>query len=282
MLASPIKNFVLACATLVCSLFLAATPSAFAQAYPDHIIKVINPYPPGGTSDLLMRLMLPSLQERFGKTIIIESHPGAAGIVGAELVARAPPDGYTLLTGTTNIFVINQFVFSKLRIDPLKAFAPIARVADIPFVFYASNAVPANNLKEFVNWVKSNPGKVTYATSGIGTTQHLAIEQLRMRTGIDLLHLPYQGQAAAITAVLTNEVQLHPTSLSGGLTYLRTGKLKALAVLDSKRLPQLPDVPTVAENGIKLDPANWFALVAPAGTPSSITERWSAEVRRAL
>jgi tripartite-type tricarboxylate transporter receptor subunit TctC len=262
---------------------LCASALAAAQSYPTKPVRLVNPFAPGGTGEIIFRMIAPAIEERMGQRIVIESRAGAGGNIGAEIVANAPPDGYTLLLGTTNIFTINQFIFSKMTFDPLKVFAPVTLVADVPSVFYVSNAVPASTLREFVAWAKANPGKVNYASPGNGTTPHLNVELLAQIAELKLVHVPYKGLQPSMAAVVANEVQLYLGGLGAGHGLLRAGKMKAVAVGSKARLPAAPDIPTLAESGFRdFVASNWFALAAPAGTPAPILERWSTEVRRAL
>jgi tripartite-type tricarboxylate transporter receptor subunit TctC len=256
---------------------------AAAQSYPAKPVRLVNPFAPGGTGEIIFRMIAPAIEEKMGQRIVIESRAGAGGNIGAEIVANAPADGYTLLLGTTNIFTINQFIFSKMTFDPLKAFAPVTLVADVPSVFYVSNAVPASTLREFVAWAKANPGKVNYASPGNGTTPHLNVELLAQIAELKLVHVPYKGLQPSLAAVVANEVQLYLGGLGAAHGLLRAGKMKAIAVGSKERLAAAPDIPTLAESGYRdFVASNWFALAAPAGTPAPILERWSAEVRRAL
>ena len=265
-------------ATLACAAFVAN-----AQAYPSKPIKLVNPFAPGGSGDIVFRMIGPAIEERLGQRILIENRAGAGGNIGAEAVANSPADGYTLLLGTTNIFTINQFVFSKQSFDPLKAFAPITIVADLPSVFYVSAAVPANTLQEFVVWARANPGKVNFASPGSGTTPHLNVELLSQIAGLQMVHVPYKGLQPAMAAVLSNDVQFYLAGLGAGLGHLKAGKVKGIAIGSRQRLPSVPDMPTAIESGFKdFVASNWFSLAAPAGTDPQIIERWATEVRRAL
>ncbi len=264
------------------ALLLAPAPAS-AQAYPSKPIKLINPFAAGGTGEILFRLIAPALEARLGQRIVLEGRTGAGGNIGAEAVANAPADGYTLLIGATNIFVVNQFLFDKMTFDPLKAFAPITIIADVPSVFYVHPSLPARNIQELVAHAKANPGKLNYASPGTGTTPHLNVELLAQLTGIRMVHVPYKGLQPAMVAVLANDVQLYLAGLGAGLGHLKAGKLRAIAAGSRERLPGIPDVPTVIESGFKdFVASNWFAFAAPAGTDGQILERWAAETRFAL
>ena len=265
-------------AILACAPFMAN-----AQGYPAKPIKLINPFAAGGSGDIIFRMIAPAIEERLGQRIVLENRAGAGGNIGAEAVANAPADGYTLLLGTTNIFTINQFVFAKQSFDPLKVFAPITIVADLPSVFYVSAAVPANNLREFAAWARANPGKVNYASPGSGTTPHLNAVLLAQLADLDMVHVPYKGLQPAMAAVLSNDVQLYLAGLGAGLGHMKAGKLKGIAIGSRQRLASVPDMPTAIEAGFKdFVASNWFSLAAPAGTDPQIIERWAAEVRRGL
>jgi len=256
---------------------------AAAQSYPDKPIRVIYPYAAAGTGDIAMRLLLPALEKRFGQRILIEAKPGAGGNIGAQQVAAAAPDGYTLLLAATNNQTINQYLFTNMPFDPLKVFVPITMLVEVPSVFYVNPAVPAKSIKEFVAWAKQNPGKVNYASPAVGTTPHLNVELLAQTAGIELVHVAYKGLPAAMAATVAGDVQLYLAGLGPGKPQLAAGKLRAIAVGSAKRLPPLPEVPTLEESGYKgMRASNWFGLAAPAGTGAAIVKRWADEIRMAL
>lgn len=259
------------------------TSTAWAQAYPGKPVRVIYPFQPGGVGEVMFRSLLPTIEPRLGQQVIIESRTGAGGNIGAQAVATAPPDGYTLLVGATNNFVINQFLFRGMSFDPLKAFTPIAVVAEVPLAFFVHASVPADSLQAFVAYARSNRGKVNFASPGNGTTPHLNVELLAHLADIQLTHVPYRGLPDAMKAVLANEVQLYLAGFGAGHPHVQAGKLKVLAIGGAERLPIAPDVPTVAQAGFPtLEARNYFALAAPAGTDRAIVDRWAAEVRNAL
>lgn len=262
---------------------LALPVASIAQAYPAKPIRLINPFAAGGTGEILFRLLEPTLEARLGQRIVLEGRTGAGGNIGAEAVANAPADGYTLLIGATNMFVVNQFLFAKMSFDPLKALAPITIIADVPSVFYVHPSLPAKNLQDLIAYAKANLGKLNYASPGTGTTPHLNVELLSQFTGINMVHVPYKGLQPAMAAVIANEVQLYLAGLGAGLGHLKAGKLRAIAVGSRERMPGIADVPTVIESGFKdFVASNWFAFAAPAGTDARILERWAAETRHAL
>ena len=256
---------------------------AAAQPYPNRPIHVVYPFQAGGTGDIVFRMLMPTLEQRMGQRIIFENHTGAGGNVGAKVVANAAPDGYTLLLPATNVLVINQFLFPDMPFDPAKAFTPVTVVVEVPSVFYVNPRVPAHTLQEFIEFAKANPGKVNYASPGIGTTPHLNVELFAELSGLRLTHVAYRGLPDAMNALLAGDVQLYLAGLAPARGNLKAGKLRAIAVGGSARLPALPDVPTVSEAGLKsFEAGNWFGLVAPAGTDDAIIERWVSEIRFAL
>jgi tripartite-type tricarboxylate transporter receptor subunit TctC len=252
--------------------------SAKAANYPNRPIRVIIPYSPGGVGDAIMRLLSPRMENALGQKLVVESKPGAAGNIGTLEVARATPDGYTLLVAATNNFVINQFLM-KMPVDPLIALVPIGKVADVPLVLFSNPSVPVRNLTEFIAHVRANPGKASYGSPSNGTVNHLFIELLKQATGIDLTHVPYRGSPPAVLALLANEIQLFPVGLAAGAGHLQDGKLTALAAATEQRLPMLPQVPTVIESGFAgFTAANWWGMAAPKDTPVDIIQK----VRQAL
>jgi tripartite-type tricarboxylate transporter receptor subunit TctC len=275
-----IRSLIALCALLITAL---ASASPTVQAYPSKPIRVIFPFQAGGAGEIVFRMLMPTLEQRLGQKIVFENRTGAGGNVGAQVVASAAPDGYTLLLPATNVLVVNQFVFANIPFDPLKAFTPITVVAEIPSVFYVNSQVPAATLREFIAFSKANAGKVNYASPGNGTTPHLNVELLAQLSGVRLTHVPYRGLPDAMNALLSGDVQLYLAGLAPGRGNLQAGKLRAIAVGSRERLAALPEVPTAIESGFKdFEAANWFALVAPAGTDSAVVERWVMEIQYAL
>jgi tripartite-type tricarboxylate transporter receptor subunit TctC len=264
-------------ATVVAAPFVATR--ARAANYPDKPIRVIIPYTAGGVPESITRLLAVSMEKRLGQKLIIEAKPGAGGNIGTVEAARAAPDGYTILVAATNNFVINQFVLT-MPIDPLTALAPIAKLADIPLVLFSNPAVPAHTLKDFMDYAKTN--KVDYGVPGLGTVNHLLMERLRQTTHADMVLVPYRGSAPAVLALLKNEIQIFPIGLAAVGGNLGEGKVTALAVATEKRVPMLPDVPTMAESGFPgFVAANWFGMAAPKGTPAGILDTLAAAVAEA-
>jgi tripartite-type tricarboxylate transporter receptor subunit TctC len=245
---------------------------AGAAGYPDRPIRIVSPYAAGGVGETIMHLLAVSMESQLGEKIFVEAKPGAAGNVGTEEVARAAPDGSTLLIAATNNFVINQFVM-KMTFDPLATLAPIAKIAEVPLVLFSNLAVPARTVQELIAYAKANPGKVNYGVPSLGTVNHLMMERLKQATGADLTCIPYRGSPPALLALLKNEIQVFPIGLAAVGTSFGDGKLTALAVATKERVPMLPDVPSIAESGFPaLVASNWFGMAAPAGTPDGVLD----------
>lgn len=256
---------------------------AVAAAYPERPIRVIVPFAAGGTGDVVMRLLADAIEPRLGQPVIVEARPGAGGNLGAQAVAATAPDGYTLLLGATNNFVINQFLFRDMAFDPLAALAPITRVADVPSVLYGSLAGPGPTLREFLAFARARPGRLNYASPSVGTTPHLAVELLKQLTGIELVHVPYRGAPQAFQAVMTNEAQLYLGGVSVGREQIQARTVRALAVATEQRLALLPEVPTAAECGVAgYTASNWWGLAGPKGLPVPIRDRLHRAVSEAL
>lgn len=276
------------------SIFIAfgsATPWALAQtSWPTKPVRIVVPFTPGGTTDLLARAIAPELTRAFGQQFVVDNRAGAGGNVGAELVARAPADGYTLLMGTVGTHGINKALYAKLPYDPQKDFAPITLVAGVPNVM-AMNAdkARANNIQtvaDFIAYARRNPGRLNMASSGSGTSIHLSGELFKSMTGVYMTHIPYRGSGPALLDLVAGNMDIMFDNLPSSLPHIRSGKLKALAVTSQQRSSALPDVPTVEEAGSAplkgFDASSWFGLVAPAGTPSDVIQRIQQEVAKSL
>ena len=264
------------------SLALMGAGSTLVQAqtaYPSQPIKFIVPYPAGGTTDVLARMVAQKMQESWQQTVVVENKPGAGGTIGNNLVAKAPADGYTVLFGI--VALVQQMTLMKLPYDPIKDFAPISRVAITPAVFAASTTLPVNNLAELIKLVKANPGKYSFGTYGPGTSAHLQGELLNLQTGMDLLHIPYQGAAPLVTAMLGG--QLSTAFMDAGSSRQHIPKFKVLGVTGSERLSWLPNVPTFKEQGLNsFEPMGWVGLLLPGATPKPVVDKFSAETQRIL
>ena len=255
---------------------------AQAENYPDHPVKIIVPFPPGGSADVVPRLVADWLSRKWGQPVIIENHTGAAGNIGAEIAYRAAPDGYTLMSSPPPPLVMNQSLYPKLGYDAAK-FEPISVMAQVPSgVFVNPDKIKANTIPEFIDYLKKNPGKITAATQGNGTTSHLTSELFQMMAKVKLLNVPYRGSAPALQGLLAGDVDVMFDNLGVSLPLVQSGKLKLLAVASAQRMPSLPDVPTVAETLPGFESVAWYAIVAPPGTPKAIVEKINADVNEAL
>ncbi|MEO6565413.1 MAG: tripartite tricarboxylate transporter substrate binding protein [Casimicrobiaceae bacterium] len=257
--------------------------SAQGSAYPNKPIRFVVPFPPGGGADNLARAIVPKAAQLLGVAIVIDNKPGAGGNIGAVDVARAAPDGYTLLQGTNGTHGINQALYASTGFDPLKDFVPVARFTMIPAMLVVNPAVPANNVAELIAYIKANPGKVSFASAGNGTTSHLAGIRFAQLTGTDIQHIPYKGGGAAMTGVLGGDVQMMIDLMVSVYPNAKAGKLKGLAVTTRQRVPTAAEVPTLDESGVPgFDMAASDGVYAPAGTPKAVIDRLNAAFRQAL
>jgi tripartite-type tricarboxylate transporter receptor subunit TctC len=276
-------------AAAACAVFFVTAGSAFAQpAWPTKPVKIVVPFAPGGTTDILARAMAPELSRAFGQPFIVENRAGAGGNVGAEAVAKSPADGYTLLMGTVGTHGINKALYAKLPYDPQKDFAPITLVAGVPNVMVMNaeraKALGINTVADFIKYAKANPGKLSMASSGNGTSIHLAGELFKSRTGIFMTHIPYRGSGPALLDLMGGSTDVMFDNLPSALPQIKAGKLKAFAVTSAERSAAVPDLPTIAEAaGLKgFEASSWFGLLAPAGTPPDIVNRIQQETAKAL
>ncbi len=254
-----------------------------AQPYPTKPIRIVVPYPAGGGIDVMSRLIAQRLAARFGQAVVVENKPGAGTLVAAETVARAAPDGSTLMITTDATITINPHLYAKLPYDAAKDFAPITQLVLLNQLLVANAELPANNLRELIAHAKANPAKLNYASYGIGSQPHLAMEILKSQAGIDIVHVPYKGIPQAVPAAIAGEVQMTFSGAASTQVHIKSGRLKPIAIGGKARLALLPDVPTFAEQGFPDVPANaWFGLFAPAATPPEIITRLHAEVTRIL
>lgn len=257
-----------------------ATQANSQDRYPSKPIRLVVPFPAGGSTDIIGRLVAQKLSERLGQQVVVDNRGGAGGTIGTDNAAKSPADGYTLLLSTTSTLAVAPSAYSKLAYDPVRDFAPVALVAITPYLLVVNTDVKAKTLAEFVALAKSQPGKLNYASAGNGTTTHLAMEMLKDAAGIDVVHVPFKGNAPAELAVLGGEVQSLFGSMPAILQQTKAGKLRPLAVGSSGRSPALPDVPTAAESGFPgFEATLWLGLSAPAGTPKAILDRLESEVR---
>ncbi len=267
----------------VAVLWLAFLASVFAQAYPAKPVKLIVPFPPGGNTDIVGRLIAQKLSDGLGQQVYVENRGGAGGTIGAEAAAKSPADGYTLFFATTGTLASAPSLQPDLRYDPVKGFAPISTLANAPVVVLAAADVPARTLKELVDAARAKPGQLKFGSAGTGHFVHLAGEMFKIAAGVDMLHVPYKGVNAALTDMRGGRIELMFDAPAQYEPHLQSGKVRALAVASSKRLARLPDVPTTAEAGLPgYELASWFGLAAPAGTPAEAIARVNAEVLKAL
>jgi tripartite-type tricarboxylate transporter receptor subunit TctC len=258
-----------------------APQTAAAQAYPQKPVRIVVPYPAGGGIDIMARQIAQRLAQTFNQSVVVDNRPGAGTLLAAETVARAAPDGHTLMVTSDATITINPHLYVKLPYDPVNDFAPVTQLVSLNQLLVANANVGAANLKELLAYAKANPGKLNYASYGVGSQPHLAMETLKSLAGVDIVHVPYKGIPQAVPAAIAGEVQLTFSGAASTLAHIKAGRLKAIAIGGAKRLPILPEVPTFAEAGFADVPAHaWFGLFAPAGTPRGIVTTLHGEVAR--
>jgi tripartite-type tricarboxylate transporter receptor subunit TctC len=272
------------CTACVLHGFDLAHAQSQAQSYPNRPIRMVVPFPAGGPTDAMARIISDRLSVVLGQTVVVESRGGGAGgSIGAKAVATADPDGYTLLITPGGALTTGPAVHSNIGYDPLKAFVPVARVTESPNIVSVHEDVPVKSLPELVAYAKANPGKIIWGSQGFGTAPHLLYEMFRLETGLNILHVPYRGTAPMLAAIVAGEIQMVADPLTSSLPHIQSGKLRPLAVAGSERTPKLPDVPTTTEAGYpKLQSPFWLGVVAPAGTPAPIIDKLNAALRESL
>ena len=264
------------------TLLATAAFAAHAQ-YPNKPIKMVVPFPAGGTTDIMARAVAADLQKAFGQAVIVENKAGAGGNIGSDFVAKSPPDGYTLLMGTVGTHGINVTLYPKMPYDAVKDFVPVSLVAGVPNVLVAAPGFPVNSVNDLIDAAKKSPDKVTFASSGNGTSIHLSGELFKQLAGVQMTHVPYKGSSAALPDVLSGQVNVMFDNAPSVMPHIRGGKLKAIAVTSNKRSPALPNVPTIAESGlVGYEASSWFGVLAPAGTPKDIVDKLSQAIAKAL
>lgn len=263
----------------VSTLFLVAA-TASAQTYPNKAIRIVVPYPPGGGADMTARPIAQKLGEHWGQPVVIDNRGGASGMIGADIVARAPPDGYTLMVSASAEVALNVALFPKMPYDPVRDFAPITLAIVIPMALVVHPSVPIKSVKEYIAIARAKPGSMTYGSAGTGSTHHFAGEWLKMLTKIDIVHVSYKGMGPAIIDLLGGQIPSGFATLLPAIQHLKTGKLRALAVTTQKRAPLLPDVPALAETLPGFDVTQWNAVWAPAATPKEVLDKLSTEIMR--
>jgi tripartite-type tricarboxylate transporter receptor subunit TctC len=262
---------------------LALAGPAKAQDYPTKPIRLVVPFAAGGATDVLARLVGERLTASLGQQVVVDNRPGAGGNIGSDLVARAEPDGYTILMGAVGTHAINPSLYPKMPYDPVKDFAPVTLVASVPNVLVVNPEVPAKSVQELIDLAKAKPGELNFASSGNGTSIHLSGELFKAMTGTDIVHVPYKGSGPAVTDLLGGQVQMMFDNMPSSLPHVKAGKLRALGVTSAKRSPALPEVPTIAEAGVPgYDATSWFGILAPAGTPEPVVTRLQGAIVQAL
>jgi tripartite-type tricarboxylate transporter receptor subunit TctC len=256
---------------------------AAMSAYPTKPVRLVVPFAAGGPMDIMSRALGERLTTSFGQQVVVDNRGGAGGSIGAEIVARSAPDGYTLLTGHIGTHAINVSLYPRLGYDPVKDFAPISLIATLPLGLFVNVSVPATSVSELVALAKTKPGQINFASAGSGGPTHMAGEMLKAMAGIEIVHVPYKGNAAALTDLVAGRVQMMFSNLLTATPHVKAGKLRAIAISTAKRSPQAPELPTVAESGVPgYDLTPWYGIFAPSGTPRAIVNRLNGEIDRIL
>jgi len=265
---------------LACTL---GATAAYAQSFPAKPVRIINPFAPGGATDIIARQVAQKLTETWGQAVIVENRPGASGAIGVEAVAKSPPDGYTLLIATQTTHAANPALYAKLPYDPQKDFAPLTLAGSTPLALLVHPSLGISSVKELVDYARSNPGKLRFASGGNGTSQHLTAELMKSLSSTSMLHVPYKGAGPAMTDLLGGQVDFMFDNLPTALPHIKADKLRGLAVTTAARSPLAPELPTMAEAGLPgFELSTWFAFFAPAATPRDVVEKIATDMRRAL
>jgi tripartite-type tricarboxylate transporter receptor subunit TctC len=269
--------------TVAAALAVSLVPGlAAAQAWPTKPVKIVVPFAAGGATDVVARLLAQKLGEAWGQSVVVENRAGAGGNIGAEVVAKSAPDGYMLLMTSGSIVTANPHIYKSMPFDAAKDLVPVTNVATGPQVIVVNPGVPAKDLRELIALAKSSPGRVNFGSAGVGTQTHLAAENFVYSAGIDMTHVPYKGESAAMTDLMGGQIQLATPNLGAAIGFIKDGKLRALAVTSRERSPQLPDVPAASEVLPGFENAGWFGLMAPAGTPGDVIEKIYRDSAKAL
>lgn len=272
----------LSVAVLAAAAFIAPTAAPAQESYPNKPIHMILPFPPGGVTDLLARALAEKLATRLGQPVVVENKPGAGTVLASDLVARAAPDGYTILMAASSLGTA-PLIYDKVNYDAVKSFAPITQVASVVHVLEVSPKLPVKNVKELIAYAKANPGKLSYASTGTGTSTHLEGELLKSMAGIDMVHVPYKGSGPALTELVGGQLGVMIDALGSSGPFIKSGKLRALAVTTAKRSQSIPELPTLSEAGVPgYEAMPWLGLVAPAGTPQPVIDRLYKETSKVL
>lgn len=263
--------------------FTVAASEAAALNYPTKPIRMVCPSSPGGTTDLTARIVAQRLTEAWGQQVIVDNRPGSGGVIGTEMVARAAPDGYSMLLGTITTHAVNPALHKKLNFDPIKDFTPVSLVVSSPQLLAVNPSLPVKSVKDLIALAKAKPGQLNYGSAGSGNSSHLVVEMFKGMAAIELVHVPYKGSGPAITGVIANEVQMIITGVLALFPHIKSGKLRGVAVTSAKRVAALPDLPTINESGIpNFDVNSWFGVFLPAGTPKPIVGKLNSEIRKML
>ena len=266
------KGFVAACSLVAATLWTPA--QVVAQAYPTKTVEIIVSYPPGGSGDLMARVIAERMTSLWGQQVIVVNRPGAAGMIGAAAAAKSPPDGHVIFLGYTSEIAVNQSLFSKMTYDPLRDLSPVAMSGVLPLLLVANASLPARTVEEVLALARARPGDLTFASSGVGAPAYLGMELLMSSAKVKLLNVPYKGGGEIMSAVLGGQVMLFFSSIPPALPHVESGKLRAVAVSTRSRVPSLPDVPTIAESGVRdFDVSGWFAFFVPTGTPRPVIDK---------
>ncbi|MGZ5035082.1 MAG: Bug family tripartite tricarboxylate transporter substrate binding protein [Usitatibacter sp.] len=271
-------------ARFAAGLALAAASVAQAQdEYPNRPVRIIVPFAPGGSTDVVARILADKLGAEFRQSFIVENRAGAGGNIGADVVAKASPDGYMLLMGTTGVLAINKYLYKNMSFDPDRDLAPVSYTSLITNILVVNPQVPARTVPELLRLAKEKPGALTFASSGAGSSTHLSAELFKTMAGVDILHVPYKGSSQALVDVIAGQVTMLFDNAPSSLPFVEQGKLRALAVTGTKRLPNLPDVPTIDESGVKgYESLSWSGIAAPAGTPRRVIDKLNAAIEKIL
>jgi tripartite-type tricarboxylate transporter receptor subunit TctC len=254
-----------------------------AQGYPNKPIRLIIPFPPGGSTDILGRAVAQKLSEAWGQQVIVDNRGGAGGTIGADLAAKSPNDGYTLMMGHIGTLAVNVSLYSKLSYDPLKDFTPVCMVALVPNVLVVNPSLPIKTVAELIAYAKAHPGKLDYSSGGNGSAAHLAVEYFKLQTRTAIVHIPYKGTGPSVTDLIAGQVALTMTGAPAVMPHVLSGRLRALGVSSPQRVPALAQIPTIAEAGVPgFDATQWYGIVAPAGTPKEIVTKLNAEIRKIM
>ena len=269
--------------TLITAALVAAIVPAAAQEYPAKPVRLVVPFTPGGTTDILGRLVAQKLSEAFGRQVLVDNRPGAGGTIGSDIVAKSPPDGYTLIMGHIGTFGVNPTLYPKLPYDAVKDFQPITLFAMIPNLMSVNPSLPVKSVKELIALARAKPGALNYGSGGNGSAAHLATEYFKLMTKTDIVHIPYKGTAPALTDLLAGNISMIITGVPSQLGHIKSGRLRALGVASARRLPLFPELPTIAEAGVKgYEAIQWYGVLAPANTPRPVVAKLNETLVKAL